>query len=640
VTVDPVTGAITYEPDEDFNGQDTFSYEICDSEGGCDTAVVTVDVLPVDDPLVAQDDAGITDEDTPVTIAVTDNDIDVDGEIDLTTVTVLTPPAHGTVVIDPVTGDATYLPDPNFNGQDTFTYQVCNTEGLCDVARVDVTVIPRNDPPIAACLETVVIDGTVIRIELRGSDPDGDPVTYRIVQGPSQGMVGGFDESDGSFYYSSRACGENDVSIYVGEDAQPGVVNALPGESVAIQTAGGAPALATIISPPSGGTAEVDDLAGIITYLPSEGFVGSDELMYWACPQDQESFAGLVTIVYEVADLSGATAECVVQLTVVTAAGGGAAGQCERRVVISEVAWSGTKVDPKHEWIELRNMETEPVDLDGWTLRWRRKRPEAGADALSKAIPLSGVVAPYQPDTGVAFRPDEDQPGAWWVFWEPEWRDDFFLIERETDEAVLHVSADLIYDEELSLDRVAHLDDRGDVIELVDPTGCVVDTANADELERDGWVAGMLWPPATMERTDPTESDLDANWHTNLGLVRSELDVWGDFVHGTPKRENSPILSEAVTSQGLTATVHVIGDLVELRFDALPEWPADDALWRVLVLRSPSDEVVDTDWALGVTDNGDIAIRILVDGLTHGEIHVWVRTPSGDLLVAPISISP
>ncbi len=65
-----MTGEVTYTPDADFNGSDSFTYEVCDTGTPvlCDTATVTVDVGVVNDAPVANDDAATTDEDTPVTI--------------------------------------------------------------------------------------------------------------------------------------------------------------------------------------------------------------------------------------------------------------------------------------------------------------------------------------------------------------------------------------------------------------------------------------------------------------------------------------------------------------------------------------------------------------------------------------------
>ena len=57
------------------------------------------------------------------------------------------------------------------------------------------------------------------------------------------------------------------------------------------------------------------------------------------------------------------------------AGGGGTDSECDGRIVISEIAWAGTAANSDDEWIELRNIGGEPVDVTGWVLRWRMKQP-------------------------------------------------------------------------------------------------------------------------------------------------------------------------------------------------------------------------------------------------------------------------
>ena len=53
VSVDPVTGDVTYTPNANFYGTDSYVYEICDDghplPTECDQATVTIDVEPVND---------------------------------------------------------------------------------------------------------------------------------------------------------------------------------------------------------------------------------------------------------------------------------------------------------------------------------------------------------------------------------------------------------------------------------------------------------------------------------------------------------------------------------------------------------------------------------------------------------------
>jgi CSLREA domain-containing protein len=142
-------GIFTYTPHENFNGTDSFVYEICDTDGLCDTAAATVTVEAVNDPPVATNDVVTTDEDTPVTIAVRGNDNAGPANEDQTlTITEVSDPPNGTSTIN-AEGTVTYTPDPNYNGEDSFTYQVCDTDGACASATVTVIVTPVSDAPDA-----------------------------------------------------------------------------------------------------------------------------------------------------------------------------------------------------------------------------------------------------------------------------------------------------------------------------------------------------------------------------------------------------------------------------------------------------------------------------------------------------------
>jgi LPXTG-motif cell wall-anchored protein len=187
---------ITYTPDLDWSGIDTFTYQVCDNGGIplCDTATVTITVTPQNDPPTAGDDTDTTAEDIPITVDVLTNDTDVDGPLDPTTVTVTVNPTNGTITgINPTTGEVTYTPNPNFWGIDTFTYQVCDTAipALCDTATVTITVNPQNDPPTAGDDTDTTPEDTPITITVltNDTDPDGDPLNVASATDPANGTV-------------------------------------------------------------------------------------------------------------------------------------------------------------------------------------------------------------------------------------------------------------------------------------------------------------------------------------------------------------------------------------------------------------------------------------------------------------------
>jgi len=138
---------VTYVPAPNAYGTDTLTYQVSDGKGGFDEAIVTIEVIPVNDPPVANDDTVVTDEDTAVKIDVLANDSDT--ESDPLTVTSVSAPSNGTAVIN-ADGTITYTPAANFNGSDSLTYQVSDGNGGAATATVNITVNPVNDAPVVS----------------------------------------------------------------------------------------------------------------------------------------------------------------------------------------------------------------------------------------------------------------------------------------------------------------------------------------------------------------------------------------------------------------------------------------------------------------------------------------------------------
>jgi len=142
-TAAATNGTISYTPDTDFDGMDSFTYEACDPSNACSMATVNVTVVP-NFPPVAGDDAANTNEDAAVNINVLANDND-GGDGGPLSVTMVTAPANGMAVIN-MNNTITYTPNPDFNGMDTFDYTVSDTF-TTDTGTVTVTVAAVNDEP-------------------------------------------------------------------------------------------------------------------------------------------------------------------------------------------------------------------------------------------------------------------------------------------------------------------------------------------------------------------------------------------------------------------------------------------------------------------------------------------------------------
>ncbi len=198
-------GTYTYTPDLNFNGTDSFEYEVCDDGNPtlCDTGIISITVEPVNDAPVAVLDETSTDEDLLINGTVASNDSDIDGVLTFTT-TPVTPPANGALTLN-ADGSYTYTPNPNFNGTDSFEYEVCDdgNPALCDMAVVTITIHPVNDAPIAVDDTGAVNEDDILNSSLALNDDDIDGVlvyTTTPSTAPANGTVS--IASDGSYAYT------------------------------------------------------------------------------------------------------------------------------------------------------------------------------------------------------------------------------------------------------------------------------------------------------------------------------------------------------------------------------------------------------------------------------------------------------
>jgi len=234
------------------------------------------------------------DEDTSIAITLTASDLDGDA----LTYTVLTLPANGTL-----TGTApnlTYVPNVNYHGPDSFTFEVGDGRATSAPATVSINVAPVNDAPqLADPGNKLVNELDTLTFTLSATDVDlpGDPLTYSIAAGAQPGMS--LDASTGAFAWTptelqgpdnytvtfrvsdGTASAERTITIAVAE------VNAAP-------TLSDAPAEATIpelapftfdasasdadapvqtltfalVNAPEGAT--IDSATGVFTWTPTE----------------------------------------------------------------------------------------------------------------------------------------------------------------------------------------------------------------------------------------------------------------------------------------------------------------------------------------------------------------------------------
>ncbi|HHZ96302.1 MAG TPA: tandem-95 repeat protein, partial [Flavobacteriales bacterium] len=159
-------GTLNYQGNQDFNGTDIITYTISDGEL-TDTAIVAVDINAVNDQTTITNSTAIVDEDGAVLIDLTANATDIDGDaLVLTSASAV----NGTIV------DGVYTPNANFNGTDTITYTVNDS----DAATVTVTVNAVNDAPVASDDTASTDEDTLVNINVLANDSDVDIVSTGV----------------------------------------------------------------------------------------------------------------------------------------------------------------------------------------------------------------------------------------------------------------------------------------------------------------------------------------------------------------------------------------------------------------------------------------------------------------------------
>lgn len=174
---------ITYKPNDNFNGEDSFTFTVSDPTHESEPAKVSIKVNPINDPPVANEQSISTDEDTPSIIVLIGNDIDGDN----ISYKIIDQPKNGILEGEPP--NLTYKPNENFNGEDSFTFIINDGTLDSESAKVNITVKSVNDSPIAISQIFQTDRNKPIDLILAGNDLDGDKLTFKVVTPPTNGTL-------------------------------------------------------------------------------------------------------------------------------------------------------------------------------------------------------------------------------------------------------------------------------------------------------------------------------------------------------------------------------------------------------------------------------------------------------------------
>ncbi|WP_103103015.1 retention module-containing protein, partial [Pseudomonas sp. LFM046] len=187
-------GTVSYQHNGSETTADSFTYTIKDKSGAESNPVtVNIGVTPVNDAPVAVADTAIVNEGGSVNINVAGNDTDADDGLDLTSITVTSGPANGTLTVN-ADGTVSYQHNGSETTADSFTYTIKDKSGVeSNPVTVNIGVTPVNDAPVAVADSATVNEGGSVNISVASNDTDADDGldlgSITITSGPANGTL-------------------------------------------------------------------------------------------------------------------------------------------------------------------------------------------------------------------------------------------------------------------------------------------------------------------------------------------------------------------------------------------------------------------------------------------------------------------
>jgi VCBS repeat-containing protein len=303
---------LTYTPSANSNGADSFTFRVNDGSTNSATSTISINVTAVNDAPVATARSLSTTPDTA--LAVTLAGTDVEGSS--LTYTVVTSPANGSL-----SGNApnlTYTPGASFTGNDSFTFRVNDGALNSSAATVAISVATVNRAPQAHGKSATTMKNKAVAVTLSGTDADADSISYRIVNGPTDGTLTGTPPN--VKYMPAAKWTGNDKFTYVVNDgkadspvatvnlkvkstnkkpvatARTATVNQNTAANIVVagSDSDGDNLSFTVVKAPANGS--VSGTGPNFIYVPKSGFKGKDTFTFAANDGTVNSAPALVTI--------------------------------------------------------------------------------------------------------------------------------------------------------------------------------------------------------------------------------------------------------------------------------------------------------------------------------------------------------
>ncbi|QWG05189.1 tandem-95 repeat protein [Flammeovirga yaeyamensis] len=320
---------VTYVSNAGFEGEDSFTFKAFDGSAFSNIATVKITVTPIpNNPPVAQDQTVEVMTTKQVDIVLTATDADND-EL---TFELVDGPSNGILSGD--IPNLTYTPNAAFLGEDTFTFKAFDGKDYSNTATITVNVIEFvNTKPVAENQDFLINQSQKVEFTLTATDEDNDPITFRIVAQPENGVIEGdipnlsytpnfgFHGEDKLSFVANDGTDDSEVAYItfnVRDIGEGGSDNTAPTvENISVSVENTESILIELL-----GTDEDNDLLAYhviktvengrldqfdnhMEYYPNAGFEGEDTFTYTANDGELESNIGTVTITITNGQITG-----------------------------------------------------------------------------------------------------------------------------------------------------------------------------------------------------------------------------------------------------------------------------------------------------------------------------------------------
>ncbi len=207
---------LTYRPNANYFGTDTFTFHANDGDLDSSIATVSINIASVNDLPTADSRSFSTGEDVAFSFSLTGSDI----ESASISYSIVDAPMFGS--LSGTAPDLTYTPNLNYSGQDSFTFRTSDGPGTSALATISISISSSNDAP--RFVAPTPNEGEVINIQegqlfstsFVAVDLDGDPLTKNILNAPQGSM---FNPVSGVFSWTPnfQDAGQHVINVTVSD---------------------------------------------------------------------------------------------------------------------------------------------------------------------------------------------------------------------------------------------------------------------------------------------------------------------------------------------------------------------------------------------------------------------------------------